>query len=133
MGIPANEVKKNIMNERSIQNTIRITHSKGDCRLFTNDQGIAKLPNGQTIRFGLGNDTSDLVGPKTIIITKEMVGKPVAVMTWIEVKVPGKHATKEQQQFLDKMIDMGCIAGEAHSPEEVQNLFDNYLAYLQSQ
>ncbi len=97
-----------------------------------NDQGVATLQDGTVVRYGLGNNSSDLTGVKTITITPGMIGKKIGVSVWAEVKIPGKNATEPQQNFLNKMLDMGAIAGVVRSENDVDFLFDSYVAKLQS-
>lgn len=120
------------MKERNIQNQIRLAHSKGNCRLFNNDNGTAVLKDGKTIRYGLCKSSPDLIGWRTITITPEMVGKPVAIFVGAEVKQPQKNATPEQRLFLDTLVEAGAIAGVVRSPDDIKNLFDLYLARLQA-
>lgn len=120
------------MKEINIQNTIRLTYSKGDCRLWRNNVGEAKTLNGCYIKYGLCPDSSDLVGIKTIRITPEMVGKDIGVAIFAEVKTEKGIVSIEQQNFLDLCIDMGCIAGVVRSPEHMKILLDSYIANLQS-
>lgn len=85
--------------------------SHGTVRLFRNNVG--KLPDvqGRWVNYGLGVGSSDLIG---INMQPDGVGRFVA----IEVKVPGKNATKEQQSFLDMVRSLGGQAGVAHNVEE---------------
>lgn len=64
------------------------------------------------MRYGLGVGSSDLIG------IRKSDGRMVA----IEVKVPGKHANPEQQQFLNIIKNNGGLAGVAHSVEEARKI-----------
>lgn len=137
MGLLANEIEGNKrMSERRLDKLILLEYSKGDCRLFKNDNGYAELRNGAWIRFGLAPGSSDLVGAKSIIITPEMIGKKIAVAVVIEDKLPkkdgGKNPTRLQKNFLMVADKLGCIAGVARAVQDVQNIFDSWLAKMQS-
>lgn len=41
---------------------------------------------------------------------------------WLEVKQPGKHATKLQQAMITKLIRCGCWAGVVHNVNEALEL-----------
>ncbi|MGL6040062.1 MAG: hypothetical protein ACRC01_02545 [Deefgea sp.] len=69
-----------------------------NARLFRNNSGMLKGPNGRPVRFGLGNESSkinatyktgDYIGWTPVLVTPEMVGKTVAVFTSVEVKADG--------------------------------------------
>ena len=47
--------------------------------------------------------------------TADIIGWRSGVFVAIEVKVPGEHPTKIQQEFLDKAAKAGCVVGCAHS------------------
>jgi hypothetical protein len=134
------------MKEASIQNLIRIAAAKHGCTLFRNTigAGIIIRHKNNSIRlkiiravialvekmggsayytsFGLCPDSADLIGIKRTVITQEMVGCIIGVFTAPEVKIPGKYATPEQENFLEFVRKNGGIAGVVHSPEEVISL-----------
>lgn len=85
--------------------------SHGTVRLFRNNTGKLRNEAGQLISFGLGVGSSDLIG---INMQPDGIGRFVA----IEVKLSGKHATKEQQSFIDMVRSLGGQAGVAHNVEE---------------
>lgn len=110
------------MKERNIQNLIRLNCSKDAVRLFVNDQGVAKLPDGTTIKYGLGNDSPDLWGWKSVVITPDMVGMTLAVTVGIEVKSEKGIVRKGQQTFMDFMRAAGAIVGVARSVEDAKKI-----------
>ncbi len=70
---------------------------------------------------------SDLVGWTLIKITKDMIGKTIAVFTSIECKnSKGGKKEKGQQEWVDHIRKSGGIAGFAKSPEEAQEIIKNY-------
>lgn len=133
--------------ESEVQAEIHRTFNCGPTRLFKNVsgnfwqgkflgivEGIAKLANPRRIQAGVGGvGGSDRIGPHQIKITQAMVGKTVAVFTAIELKkTSGGIVSDEQQKFINFILDFGGIAGVARTVEEINFLFDSYLAKLQS-
>jgi len=112
---------KEEMKERNIQNSIRLAHSKGNTRLFVNDVGVAKVGE-RTIRYGLCNGSTDLVGVHTVTITGDMVGQEIGVAVFAEVKTPTGRVKPHQEEFMNQMKKMGCIVGVVRSVEDMQEL-----------
>ena len=84
--------------------------------------------NGKTRFVRMGRKgVSDLIGWR-IVMTADHDDvtycwpQPIARLAAIEVKRPGKHATPEQQSFLDLVKRDGGIGGVAHSVEEAVEL-----------
>jgi len=116
------------------------------CRLFRNTVGMAfhgesinqiKIGNGKYIKVpygilclrapravtvGLFKGSSDLIGYTRKKITPDMVGQTVAIFTAIEIKRPGKKPTKEQKNWIQKILDWGGFAGRAESKEEAAEI-----------
>jgi hypothetical protein len=112
------------MTEADIMRAIMRQCSVGTCRLMRNNVG--KLPDaqGRWVTYGLGVGSADLIG---ISMQADGIGRFVC----IEVKVPGKRATKEQQSFIDMVRKMGGLAGVAHSVNEAHAILNplwNYTA-----
>jgi hypothetical protein len=61
---------------------------------------------------------ADLGGWTPIVITPAMVGKTMAVSTWIEVKVPGGAKRPEQINFIAEVNKAGGIAFFAESEDQ---------------
>lgn len=126
--------------EQSIQQRIRIAHSRGPVRLWRNNVGCAwtgktiritpknyaiiarqlspgdiviKMP--RIINFGLCSGSADLVGVKRL---RSGLGRFVA----LEIKRPGVRVDKHQAQWLAFMRNMGAIAEVVHSEEEADAL-----------
>jgi hypothetical protein len=76
--------------------------------------------------------SSDLVGPTTITITPEMVGKQVAVFSVFEVKRPDQppKPTPDQILFIDNITARGGIAGVVQKPEDVRDIICNWESNL---
>lgn len=81
---------------------VRLRASEMGLTLFRNNTGAFSDETGRLVRFGLGNESKrlqescrfgDYIGFYEMQITKEMVGKTVAVFANIEVKPEGKIPT----------------------------------------
>jgi len=119
------------MNETNLMNSIML--APHGCRLFRNNVGtgwtgskVIRNPNGSVtildarpLHAGLCKGSSDLVGFRPTIITPEMVGTNRAVFTAIEVKTPTGKPTPEQLHFVNRVKELGGIAGIARSVEDV--------------
>lgn len=103
--------------EASVSQSIREwCKSAKNLVLWRNTRGSVELEGGGRIMYGLGpNGSADLIGFRSIEITQAMVGQRVAVFAAIEVKRPDGRLRADQQQFLDRIIDAGGIAGCADS------------------
>lgn len=93
------------MNETAIQNNIRKELSKYGVVLRLNN-GMFTTPDGRIISSGLPRGVSDLL----------FIGK--GKVAFIETKSANGHATKEQINFINKMRELGHIAGIARSVRE---------------
>lgn len=85
-------------NESEVEQLIKIDGVQFGCFLMRNNSGALKDLTGRPVRYGLGNDSkarnekiksSDEIGFTRVLITPEMVGKTIAVVTAIEIKAPG--------------------------------------------
>lgn len=82
------------------------------------------LPNGDPL---VG--ASDLDGWTTVIVSQEMVGRPIAVKTAIETKrTNGGRATEGQINYTEQVKKAGGIAGIANSPEAAKQIILDWLA-----
>ncbi len=108
------------MNETNLMNSILIANH--GCRLFRNNTGAIKDAEGRLVRFGLCKGSSDLIGFKPVTITPDMVGRTVAIFTAIEVKTPTGKPTPEQLHFIDRVKQLGGIAGVARSVEDALSI-----------
>ncbi len=100
--------------------------------LFRNNVVAFEATNGKKSRYikaGFGPGSSDLIGYATTTITKDMVGKDIAVFTAVEVKKSSwnhnkkfnKHE-KEQKEFIDRIKLDGGIAGFSNCVDDLINL-----------
>ena len=114
------------MNETDIVKEIQVGLGKlRSVRLFRNNVGLYRNPNGQVVRFGLCTGSSDLVGWTTVKITPQMIGRDVAIFTCCEVKKPKEKPTPEQEAFISVVQSAGGIAFVAHSLDEAENKMMN--------
>lgn len=94
--------------------------------LFRNLVGRFQTRDGGWVNAGLGKGSSDLIGWTPVIVTKEMVGRRVAIFTAIEVKMPGAYTNPkrllEQWAFLAAVRKDGGFSGLADSPEKAKEI-----------
>ena len=83
------------------RDVLREITSNNRIRLFRNQMGEYELKDGRHIRSGLCPGSSDFVGWTTITVTKEMVGKKLAVFTAMEFKMPAalKYITNNYNEL----------------------------------
>lgn len=113
------------MTEQDIQNLIRLELSEStEAKIFRNNTGSLKQGN-RTVHFGLCRGSSDLIGWTPVEITPDMVGQTVAVFTAVEVKTPKGRATKEQKNFIDRVLKDGGLAGIARSSDDAKQIILN--------
>jgi len=111
------------MNERNLQDRIRLKISQSHLAvMFRNNVGMAKLKDGGRMPYGLCKGSSDLIGWSTKRITPDMIGKDIAVFTAIEIKTKRCVVSKEQKNFLVRVMLAGGIAGVARSEDEAVKL-----------
>lgn len=106
------------MTESALLRAIRLEAPKLGMTLFRNNVGRLRDARGNFVQFGLAVGSSDLIG---WMVDKWRAQGP-ALFTAIEVKLPGKHATKEQAAFIAAVKAAGGIAGVAHSVEEFRQI-----------
>lgn len=117
--------------ESEVQREILLAAPSRQARLLRNNVGAFEDKTGRWVHYGVGGTGgSDTLGPTTIEITQEMVGRQVAVFTAIECKRIGKRATEEQDAFLAMVRSRGGIGAVCHSVEEFQGAIDAYCAAL---
>lgn len=73
------------------------------------EQGDVLIKQGRAFHAGLCKGSSDFIGLKSVIITSEMIGKPVAIFLATEVKTKIGRATPEQISFLNMVNKLGGI------------------------
>lgn len=127
------------MTESELQQRIQLEAPHHQCILERNNSGQVTL-EGRVVRFGLGNiskkhaqnmRSSDLVGITTVMVTPDMVGKPIGVFTAVEVKSPDWNPNKKldqheraQANWLAWVRAMGGIAGFVNSLDSFRKLVE---------
>lgn len=99
--------------------------ARPDCRLFRNNVGVARYPDGSTVAYGLCPGSSDLIGMTSVQITPDMVGRRLAVFTAIEVKNQAKAKRQDNQKsFIAMVRERGGCAGFAASVDEALSIIN---------
>lgn len=127
------------MTEQELQQRILLACGRGDSRLFRNNVALGWVGQPQVIRqpvtlqlqpgdvvirnarplhAGLCPGSADLIGWRTITITPDIVGHPIAVFTSIEVKAPRGRASAEQLAWDATVRRAGGLSGIARSVED---------------
>jgi len=88
--------------------------------------GDIVLKKARPLHAGLCEGSSDLIGWTVVTVTPDMVGKPVAVFTAIEIKTNKGRATKGQNNFIARIREAGGIAGIARTPDEAEEIIRNH-------
>ena len=103
------------MKENNIQALCRMEASRLGALIWRNNVGKLQDKTGRWVTYGLCVGSADLIGIYR--------GKFLA----IEIKMPGKKTTKEQEIFLQAIRNNGGIAGVVHSPEDVESLLTSSI------
>jgi len=113
---------------------LRAAGSKPHVRVFRNQVGegyVGKAlrdPEGvvlmcaRHVRMGLFPGSGDLIGWRTLTVTPDMVGKPIAQFLSIEVKTPTGKVRPDQINWLDQINAAGGLAIIARSISDTDNL-----------
>ena len=96
--------------------------------------GSVLVPAARPIALGLALTNgdpvvgqSDLLGWHSVVVTQEMVGTKVAVVTGIETKrTKGGHKREGQINFANQLEIAGGISGFASSPEEAKQIINDW-------
>ena len=132
--------------ETTIVNEIMKDTSKSGVRLFKNVRGMFYTIEGvkaliaaamslnparikqavQQLRMTtaglLAAGASDLLGFTPVVITQEMVGQTIAIVTCIEVKTADGRVSKEQQDFTNFVRSSGGFGGIARNAEDARKI-----------
>ena len=123
------------MTESELQALIlRAAGSKPHVRVFRNQVGEGYVgqalrdPEGvflrdaRHVRMGLFPGSGDLIGWRTVTVTPDMVGKPIAQFLSIEVKTPTGRVRPDQSNWLEQVNLHGGHAIIARSVSDVESL-----------
>jgi hypothetical protein len=109
------------MNEASILQRIRLDLGREpSVRLFRNNTGAFRDATGRIVRFGLHPGSADLIGWRSIVITPDDVGRTLAVLASIEVKLPAGQPRHDQLQWASAVSAAGGFAGIARSTHDAR-------------
>ncbi len=125
------------VSEAPVVKRVMLKASQLGLRLFRNNRGLFKTLDGKrNVRAGLEvPGASDLIGGKTIIVTPEMVGKKLCVLMVVEVKKPSwqkptTETEREQENFINQMVDRGAIGFFINNPEDLENKIKKCLTSM---
>lgn len=106
--------------ETSVLHRILLSCGHGAVRLYRNNIGRWQDREGRWIVYGLCNPGgSDLIGWRSVVVTQDMVGKPIAQFVALEVKrARGGKLTPEQRGFLHNVAAAGGLSGVCTSEAE---------------
>lgn len=127
--------------ESNISKEIQLAASRERAILFRNNTamgwlgeriaypkaGYVLLRNARPLHAGLCKGSSDLIGWKKVVITRDMVGKEVAIFTAVEVKSAKGRASADQVNFINQVRTSGGISGIARSSDEVSGLLKSHI------
>lgn len=88
------------------------------------EAGDVLIRQGRFFDAGLCVGSSDLIGFKSILVTPEMVGKPVALFLAAEVKTEKGKASAEQIAFIEMVNKYGGVGFVARSAEEAEKFIN---------
>jgi hypothetical protein len=80
------------------------------------------LTDARHVRMGLFPGSGDLIGWRTVTVTSDMVGKPIAQFLSIEVKTPTGKVRPDQYNWLEQVNISGGLAIIARSVNDTDNL-----------
>ena len=80
------------------------------------------LTDARHVRMGLFPGSGDLIGWRTVTVTPDMVGKPIAQFLSIEVKTPTGKVRPDQSNWLEQVNISGGHAIIARSVSDTDNL-----------
>lgn len=74
------------------------------------EAGDVLIQKARFFNAGLCVGSSDYIGFKSVTVTPEMVGKPIAVFLAAEIKTKSGRASQEQINFVNTVNNLGGIA-----------------------
>lgn len=110
------------MTEGDIQRSTMVCATECGSRVFRNNVGMFWTKRGVPVRCGLCTGSSDLIGWRSLMITREMVGTRIAQFVAIEVKTAKGRATPDQKNFMGQVNDAGGCAFIARNDDDVREV-----------
>lgn len=118
---------------------IGLEASRLGCRVFRNNRGLFLTLDGKNkVRAGLEADyCADWIGFYPMTITKDMVGKKIAVFTSVEAKKsdwvkPKNDTEKGQQKWAEFVTSNGGIGFMCQSAEKMKEKLKDHLTLFNS-
>lgn len=93
----------------------------------TLQKGDMVIKQYRPFRSGWPTGSSDLIGWTRVNITKDMIGRDIAIFTAIEAKTPRVRATKQQESFIRTVNEHGGIGTIARKLDDVFCAASDYL------
>lgn len=106
-----------------VNQSILYANGRSDVRLFPNRVGFDRE---RRIPYGLVKGSHDLIGPKTVLITPEMVGQYIAVFCSFDAKTGNAVMTKEQKNWANMVESFGGITGAIRSVQDLERLLTKW-------
>lgn len=103
------------LTEADLMRSIMLACTSANTRIFRNNTGRLQNNRDQWVTYGLGIGSSDLIAIRE------------GIFCAIEVKLPGKKASKEQMWFIKTIRNMGGRAGVAHSVDEAVQILNGSI------
>ena len=116
--IRESDIQSQILIELSKNGTVAFRINVGSFwagEIMSNKDNLLLMKNPRKVQ-GAPEGTADIIGITPVVITQSMVGQRVGVFTAIEVKKPGEKPKSHQKNYLNRMRELGAIAGVARSP-----------------
>lgn len=109
------------ISEAAVQSVVRVEAARKGVRLFRNNVGALTDERGVPVRYGLANESpqanalmksSDLVGWRPVLITREHVGTVIAQTVLRECKRVGWHYTGTEREAAQlAWLQLGVAGG----------------------
>lgn len=115
------------MTESDLYPRAQIIATEFGDRLFRNNVGTFQTLDGRYIKTGLCVGSSDLIGWRVVTITADMVGSTIAQFVAFEAKTGRGKTTKEQQAFINTLIQAGGLAAVVRTEDDVRSALRSSL------
>jgi hypothetical protein len=99
------------MKERALIDEFLLAASQEGWRFARNNSGLASFPDGSSVRYGLFvPGGSDCIGWIPHRVTRDDVGRTIAIFAAVEMKTGREKPTEEQERFLRIVQRAGGIS-----------------------